>query len=143
MQIQSEKNKRSYAKIVAMAWSSDTFKAALLRDPAKVIREHGMDLPEGTTVSVRDGGAGLVTQDGDAHPRLDLTLPPRPDDLADAPIMSRTSSAYFCSAGPVAQDEDARPRLELKLPPRPSDLVDAPIMTRTSSAYMCSAGPAA
>jgi hypothetical protein len=38
------------AKIVARAWTDKAFKADLLTDPEPILREYGMEVPEGMTV---------------------------------------------------------------------------------------------
>lgn len=38
---------RDYAKVIAKAWIDPSFKARLMQDPAAVLSEHGITLPEG------------------------------------------------------------------------------------------------
>ncbi len=42
---QNEQQKQ-WAKIVAKAWADDDYKKRLLDDPASVLKEEGMDVPE-------------------------------------------------------------------------------------------------
>ncbi len=44
--------RKEYAKIIAQAWVDEEFKAKLLADPATVLKENGIEIPEGMTVKV-------------------------------------------------------------------------------------------
>ncbi len=44
--------RKEYAKIIARAWVDEEFKAKLLADPAAVLAENGIAIPEGITVKV-------------------------------------------------------------------------------------------
>jgi len=44
--------RKEYAKIIAQAWVDEDFKARLLADPATVLKENGIEIPEGMTVKV-------------------------------------------------------------------------------------------
>ena len=95
-----EINKPIYAKIVARAWSDDSFKAALLQDPTKIAKESGMTLPDDAIVTVVDQGAGLLVDTSGPRPRLELTLPPRPDDLVDEALLQDSlDPPFIASAG--------------------------------------------
>src|SRR5262245_10009187 len=120
MHIDSEHNRRSYAKIVALAWSSESFKASLLRDPATILREHGIDLPPGTRVVVRECGPARPIDEHDDG-TLELTIPQPPEDLDDEPILAGMSNAYILSSPGLVVEER---KLELTLPPPPKDLDD-------------------
>ena len=98
----SEKNKRLYAKIVARAWTDDAFKQELLKDPSKAVRDAGMDLPPDAVVSIVPKGNGFVATTTCKPPTLELTVPARPADLTDEAIMSdATSDKYIASLGLV------------------------------------------
>ncbi|HZO12104.1 MAG TPA: hypothetical protein VFB62_02565 [Polyangiaceae bacterium] len=133
MHIDSAHNRRSYAKIVALAWSSESFKAALLRDPATVLREHGMQLPPGTRVIVRESGPARPVDERDDG-TLELTIPHPPAELEDEPIVSGLSNAYILSSPGFVPAE-----LELTLPSPPKDLDDEPILTGMSNGFITSA----
>jgi hypothetical protein len=95
----SEKNKRLYAKIVARAWTDDAFKQELLNDPGKTVRDAGMVLPPDAVVSIVETGNGFVASTTGQHPTLELTLPPRPANLTDEAILSYTGDEFIASLG--------------------------------------------
>ena len=88
-------NKPIYAKIIARAWSDDSFRAAFLRDPTKVAKDSGMTLPEDAIVTVVESGAGFLVDTSGPHPKLELALPPRPDDLADEALLEPAGSNAY------------------------------------------------
>jgi hypothetical protein len=48
----SLEERKEYAKIIAQAWVDEEFKKRLLDDPATVLKENGIEIPEGMTVKV-------------------------------------------------------------------------------------------
>ena len=60
--------RQEYAKIIAQAWVDEEFKKRLLQDPATVLKENGIEVPEGWTVKVIERNENEIC----------LTLPPRP-----------------------------------------------------------------
>ncbi len=44
--------RKECAKTIAQAWEDEEFKKRLLADPATVLKEGGIEIPEGTTVKV-------------------------------------------------------------------------------------------
>jgi len=64
-----EQFQKAYGKIVAKAWADDAFKQRLLADPATVLNENGVDVPEGIEFKVVESTSNLI------H----LVLPARPD----------------------------------------------------------------
>jgi hypothetical protein len=97
--MESESNKRIYAKIVAKAWSDDAFKAHFLKHPTKTARDFGMDLPDDTVVVVVDSGHTFSLDSSGPHPKLTVALPPRPEDLIDQAILKISTNAYNSSKG--------------------------------------------
>ena len=63
--------RKEYAKIIAQAWVDEEFKKRLLDDPATVLAENGIEVPEGWTVSV------VERKEKEIH----LTLPEKPADV--------------------------------------------------------------
>ncbi len=63
-----EERKQS-AKIIAQAWVDEEFKAKLLADPATVLAENGIEIPEGMTVKV------VEKKENEIH----IPLPPKPE----------------------------------------------------------------
>jgi len=138
MQIDTEHNRRSFAKIVAMAWASDAFKASLLRDPVGIARENGMDLPPGTRVVVRECAPEGPNNEKERG-TLELSLPPAPEDLDDERILTQTNNFYsLCAPGFVV----GKNGVELALPPAPEDLGDEMILSQTNSSFIgCNCTP--
>lgn len=64
-----EQFRKAYGKIVAKAWADEGFKQRLLADPATVLKENGIDAPEGITFKVVESTSDLI------H----LILPPKPE----------------------------------------------------------------
>jgi hypothetical protein len=65
---------------VARAWDDEPFRQRLLAEPEAVLREEGLDVPEGVEVRVVEDEAP-----GDADAAAYLRLPPKPaaDDLIE------------------------------------------------------------
>ena len=55
-----EKFELEYGKIVAKAWSDEGFKKRLFADPASVLKESGMKIPEGVQVKLMENTDTLV-----------------------------------------------------------------------------------
>jgi hypothetical protein len=68
-----EKFEKAWMKVVAKSWSDQAFKARLLADPAAVLKEHGIAIPERMTIQVLEDSARVI------H----LILPERPRELSD------------------------------------------------------------
>ncbi len=47
--------RKEYAKIIAQAWVDEEFKKRLIEDPATVLNENGIEIPEGMTVRFVEG----------------------------------------------------------------------------------------
>lgn len=58
------------ARIIAKAWADDGFKSRLIADPAAVLGEEGIHLPEGMTMRVMEDTPETTT----------LVIPPKPSD---------------------------------------------------------------
>jgi len=65
-----------YAKVIAKAWSDEEFKKRLLADSAAVLKENGIEIPEGMTVR-------FVEQEQPEENEIRIPLPPRPPETAD------------------------------------------------------------
>ena len=44
--------RKEYAKVIARAWVDEEFKKRLLAEPATVLAENGIEIPEGMTVKL-------------------------------------------------------------------------------------------
>jgi hypothetical protein len=78
---------KKWGRVVAKAWADDKFKQRLLKDPAGVLKEHGMEVPKGITVRAIENSKGVH------H----IVLPAKPEGavLSDAqnPEVSNCSSS--------------------------------------------------
>jgi protein-tyrosine-phosphatase len=84
---------KKWAEIVAHAWSDETFKQKLLNNASAVLKEHGIEIPEGKTVEVHEQKKNAIK----------LVLPMKPKGaLSDAELKklaagtrpSKTDTAY-------------------------------------------------
>ncbi len=64
-----QETQEKWARIVAQAWADEPFKNRLLADPKSVLKENGIDFPEGIKVNISE----------DKEDEINLTLPPKPD----------------------------------------------------------------
>ena len=75
-----------YAKAIARAWTDTDYKAKLLNDSRAALAEMGIDLPDGTTVSVSES----------TSEHLNLVLPPAPEgEISDEAL--QTAHGGYCS----------------------------------------------
>jgi hypothetical protein len=92
MSDQKEQQKQ-WAKIVAKAWADEDYKQRLMEDPAAVLSEEGMPVPEGVDIKV------VEATDKQAW----MVLPPKPEDgkieeradLLAASVCFCSSACYF------------------------------------------------
>ena len=71
--------KNKLAALFAACWKDETLRSRFMREPKVVLREHGMDVPEGLDVRV------VENTDDQIH----ITMPARPEDvdsLSDADL---------------------------------------------------------
>lgn len=83
----SEQGKASiYGKVIARAWRDPAFKARLIADPQVTLKEAGVAVPAGMTVTVVENSA--------TH--FHLVLPPKPTgELSDAALDSVAGAACY------------------------------------------------
>jgi hypothetical protein len=74
------RQKRRWGQLVARSWDDDAFRQRLLTEPEAVLREEGIDVPEGIAVRVVENDAGEAEGE-EAY----LRLPARPaaDELVE------------------------------------------------------------
>lgn len=80
---------KGYAKIIAKAWVDEEFKKRLLEAPAIVLKENGIEIPEGMTVRV------VEQRDSEIY----FMLPAKP---ADTTLSVEELSERMQAAFPVA-----------------------------------------
>lgn len=83
---------KQYGQLVAKAWADDSFKARLLAEPAAVLQEEGISLPEGVELRAVENTDKVMY----------LTLPPKPsDELSDEQLnqMAGGSTASTMGSG--------------------------------------------
>ena len=78
---------KEYAQIVARAWADEEFKARLLLNPAQVLREYGIAVPEGVEVRAVENTDTVV------H----FVLPARPKEELTEEHLERISGGVACS----------------------------------------------
>ncbi len=66
---------QAYAKVIAQAWVDEEFKKRLLADSATVLKESGIEVPEGMTVR--------FVEEEPKENEIIVPLPPRPHETAD------------------------------------------------------------
>jgi hypothetical protein len=88
----TSEERKEYAKIIAQAWVDEEFKKRLLDDPATVLKENGIEIPEGMTVKVVEQKENEIR----------IPLPPKPSNLSLSveELLERTqASGWSCWAG--------------------------------------------
>ncbi len=71
--------RKEYAKIIAKAWVDEEFKQRLLVEPAAVLAENGIEMPEGMTVKFVEGKESEILVP--FHPRPAWTAELSDEDL--------------------------------------------------------------
>ena len=90
MALSADERRLAWSKVVARAWNDDEFKQRLLGEPEAVMKEAGLDVPEGVSISV-------VEQQPD---ELRLLLPVRPNDVRlDDEMLEHVAGGFgYCMA---------------------------------------------
>lgn len=73
-----------WKKVVAKAWADPEWKARLLADPAEVLREEGVNVPDGLKIRVMEELPGVRT----------FILPREPEGAWDAEKLERKKAAH-------------------------------------------------
>ncbi len=66
---------KEWAKVIAQAWADEDFKNKLFSDPTAVLKDNGIDVPEGLKVKLVEDKENEVT----------IPFPARPSDLSGEP----------------------------------------------------------
>lgn len=64
---------QQFQQVIAKCWADETFKQKLIADPAATLKQEGLDVPEGMSVSAVENTDNV----------LHLVIPPRPAALSD------------------------------------------------------------
>ena len=86
MAAEHEQAKR-WAKVVAKAWADEDFKQRLIDDPASVLAEEGMEVPEGVELKVVEA----------TEKQSWLVLPLKPEDVKIEEGVERLAAGLICS----------------------------------------------
>ncbi len=81
---------KQYGQVVAKAWADDAFKARLLADPATVLQEEGIAVPEGVELRAVENTDKV----------LYLALPPKPsEELSDEQLNQVSGGSTASTVG--------------------------------------------
>ncbi len=77
---------KKWNHLVARAWSDDDLRSRLLRDPVPVLKENGIDLPQGVHVNVHENSSHAI------H----LVMPTKPpSEVAEIARDDTADTTYF------------------------------------------------
>ena len=84
--------RKGYAKVVAQAWSDETYKDGLLRDPRAVLAEAGLEVPASFELTVVE----------DSADKRHLVLPRKPEEgeINEEVLTSAAGGLCGCGGGP-------------------------------------------
>jgi hypothetical protein len=77
---------KQWSKVVAKAWADESYKERLIEDPGTVLREEGLDVPEGITLRVAE----------DTETERTLVLPPPPEEGGEIQNLEERLAAGSC-----------------------------------------------
>jgi len=86
---QQEAFQKAWAKIIAKAWSDAAYKQRLLKDPTGVLKENGVELPEGMSFHVNESTDKVIQ----------LVLPNRHDGELSVETLGDVSAGGVCGPG--------------------------------------------
>lgn len=77
---------RALQRVIAQAWSDDSFKQRLMAEPTRVLADNGIQVPDGTEVRVVENTDRVFY----------LPIPPKPaEDLSDEQL-DQAAGGTFC-----------------------------------------------
>lgn len=77
---------KSWSRLVAEAWHDDDLKGRLLADPAAVLEEHGIEVPEGRALKTHEN----------THDVIHLVIPTKPPrEIGDWNVETSSEEGYF------------------------------------------------
>ena len=78
---------KQWAKVVAKAWADEDYKQRLMTDPASILTEEGMEVPEGVQISVVEA----------TEKQAWIVLPPKPESGEIAEAAERLAAGGLCA----------------------------------------------
>jgi hypothetical protein len=131
---------RSFGKVIGQAWSDEDFKRKLVANPAQVLRDHGLPIPDGVDIKVVE----------DTPMRRTLVIPPAPSELSDQELDKVAAAAAGAvppgavPLAPSADESEGTASLSVERSPRSTGIGPRP---HTASAARvtrcCRAAPSA
>ena len=103
--------RNALAQLFAACWKDEALKARFLSDPKAVLKEHGLDVPEGIDVKVVENADDCVHITLPAPPAASMDL--SDDELSNAAGGSGGYPGFvscFCSLSPACQTVRMCPR---------------------------------
>ena len=83
--------KNALAQLFAKCWKDEALKARFMADPKAVLKEHGLDVPDGIDVKVVENADDCV--------HITLPAPPAGDmDLSDDELSNAAGGSWECPA---------------------------------------------
>ena len=81
-----------YAQLIAKAWSDDTFKSELIKNPRSLMSDMGINVPEGVDIQIVE----------DTPQKVHLVIPSRPskDEMNEIDLNKLTWAYESNSSGP-------------------------------------------
>ena len=76
---------KAYAKLVAAAWADESVKQRLIESPKQVLKEYGVEMPEGIDIRVFENSDNIVN----------LVIPMKPADIVMDSVETR-EAAFGC-----------------------------------------------
>lgn len=86
MEQKQNEQAKIWGKIFSQCWTDESFKRSFIADPVAVLKEAGLEIPEGMEFKVMENSDKLT------H----ILLPPRPDELSDNQLDSVSGGAPTC-----------------------------------------------
>src|SRR3990167_7497370 len=83
---QREAFQKAWAKLIAKAWSDSTFKERLFKNPKKVLKEQGIEFPEGVECKITENTDKIVY----------LNLPRKPEGNLSETQLREVAGGLLC-----------------------------------------------
>lgn len=81
-----EEHSKAISRIVAKCWMDDSFKKRFVEDPAAVLKDEGITVPDGVKIRVLE----------DTSDQRSIILPAKPDDLGQIEELEDRLAASAC-----------------------------------------------